>query len=116
MGLFKKMQSIFHADWCSICQCQMKEKKRQLYMLPMIVGHYVSHDDPNYYKKNLIKVNCKADIPTGTYACGAIIYECPQCGNRIVKLSIFLPVRDEEKYEDSICYKNGELDDFIWKS
>lgn len=49
------------------------------------------------------------------YACGAILYECPECGHRAVKLSIFLPVRDVEKPEDAFYFENGELDDFIWK-
>ncbi len=116
MGLFKKIGSIFHDDWCRKCQTKMEEKKRQLYMLPMTVGHYSSHSDANYYKKNLIKVNKKADIPVGKYACGIIKYKCPKCGYKITKLSIFLPVREQEKYEDSIYFENGELDDFIRES
>ena len=113
MKIFRKIRSIFHDDWCSKCQSQMDERKRQLYRLPMMVGHYTSHENANYYKENLVKVNCKADIPTGTYACGAIMYECPRCGHQAVKLSIFLPVRDIEKYEDSFYFENGELDDFL---
>jgi hypothetical protein len=115
MGFIRKICSVFHDDWCSKCQSKMDERKRQLYMLPMTVGHYVSHSNLDYYKQNLIKVNYKADIPTGTYACGIIVYECPKCNHRAVKLSIFLPVRDEEKYEDGMYLENGEMDDFIWK-
>ena len=84
-------------------------------MLPMTVGHYVSHENPDYYKKNLMKVSCKAEIPTATYACGITVYECQECGHRAVKLSIFLPVRDIEKPEDAFYFEKGELDDFIWK-
>ena len=97
------------------CQSQMEEKKRQLYMSPMIVGNYTSHENAEYYKKNLIKVNQKSDIPTGNYACGMIQYECPECGHEAVKLSIFLPVRDIEKQEDAFLFEKGELDDFIRK-
>ncbi|MCI9366548.1 MAG: hypothetical protein HFJ54_08720 [Clostridia bacterium] len=64
MGIFKKLREKFHDDWCSKCQSKMDEKKRVLYMLPMRVGHYIEHKDAEYYKKNLIKVNRKADIPT----------------------------------------------------
>ncbi len=115
MGFLKKFRAIFHDDWCSKCQTQMDETFHQLYMLPMMVGHYISHKDANYYKRNLIKVNRKADIPIGTYACGVISYKCPECGHQIVKLSIFLPVRDQEKYEETIYFDNEELDDFIRK-
>lgn len=115
MGIFRKMKSIFHDDWCNKCQSQMDERMRKLYMLHMTVGHYTSHKNADYYKNNLVKVNRKADIPVGTYACGAIMYECPNCGNRAVKLSIFLPVRDIEKYEDAIYFENGELDEFLFK-
>ena len=64
MGIFRKIREKFHDDWCSKCQNPMEEKRRNLYMLPMSVGHYMEHKDPEYYKKNLIKVNRKADIPT----------------------------------------------------
>lgn len=113
MGLFQKIRSFFHDDICSQCQNQMEEKKRQLYVLPMMVGHYQEHKEAEYYKKNLQKVKCKADIPSGMYACGAIMYECPECSHRLVKLSIFLPVRDQEKYEDTVWFQNGEMDEFI---
>lgn len=82
-------------------------------MLPMMVGHYVAHKDADYYKKNLVPVDKKADIPTGMYACGIIEYKCPKCCHRAVKLSIFLPVRDQEKPEDAYLFENGEMDDFL---
>ncbi len=113
MGFLRKLRSNFHDDWCSECQNVMEERSRKLYMLPMMVGHYVSHNEPEYYKQNLILVNCKADIPTGKYACGIIAYRCPECFHKAVKLSIFLPVRDQEKYEDVFYFKNGEMDDFV---
>ena len=114
MGFLRKMLAIFHDNWCSKCQSEMDERGRKLYMLPMIVGNYISHKDVKYYKDNLIKVNRKADIPTGNYACGIIEYQCPECGHRTVKLSIFLPVREQEKYEETIFFENGELDGFIF--
>ncbi len=115
MGLLRKIGSFFHDDWCNKCQSQMNEIGRRLYILPMRVGHYYSHKDADYYKRNLIRVERKSDIPTATYACGAIHYWCPKCSNRIVKLSIFLPVRDEEKYEETIYFENGELNELFEK-
>ena len=113
MGILRKMRSIFHEDWCNQCRSKMDEKGRALYMLPMTVGHYSSHSDAEYYKKNLYRVNKKADIPAGTYACGIVSYQCPSCGHRMVRVSIFLPVRDQEKHEETICFENGELDGFL---
>lgn len=113
MGLFKKVRLLFHDDLCPTCMESMEERGRQLYMLPMMVGHYESHESALYYKKNLRKVCRKADIPTGQYACGIIAYRCPNCGYRKVKVSVFLPVRDQEKYEDTIYFENGEMDDFL---
>lgn len=115
MGPFRKMRQIFHDDWCSRCTAEMEVIRKQLYMMPMYVGHYVSHEEPEYYKKNLIPVSKKADIPTGRYACGAITYRCPNCGHRAVKLDIFLPVRGVEKREDARYYERGEMDDFLWQ-
>lgn len=113
MKFLRKARSIFHDDWCSKCYEPMDVYKKELYMLPMMVGHYVSHTNPNYYKKNLIKVNSKKEIPVGTYACGIYVYKCPACSHKATKLSIFLPVRDVEKSEDAFLFENGEMDDFI---
>ena len=66
------------------------------------------------YRKNLCKVEKKADIPAGMYACGAIQYRCPECGKRITLLDPFLPVRGEEKHEGNILFEKGELDEFLW--
>jgi len=116
MGIFKKFQSIFHEDWCPKCQIPMDKMQKQLYMLPMMVGHYVSHKDATYYINHLCKVNRKSEIPSGAYACGIISYRCPSCSHGIVRLSIFLPVRDQEKLEEIIDYENGELDEFLRNS
>lgn len=113
MKLLRKMRSAFHDDWCSECTEVMEVRKKQLYMLPIMVGHYSSHSEASYYKKNLVKVEKKKDIPTGYYACGIHVYRCPKCHHKVVKLSIFLSVRDQEKYEENIYFKNGEMDDFI---
>lgn len=113
MGFLRKARAVFHDDWCSQCQSEMEVLKKQLYMLPMMVGHYISHSDAEYYKKNLILVSKKADIQTGMYACGIILYKCPKCCHRAVKLSIFLPVRDQEKQEEAFLFEKGEFDDFL---
>ena len=47
------------------------------------------------------------------YACGIITYWCSNCGRKVTKLSIFLPVRDIEKYEEAFLFENGEFDNFI---
>ncbi len=113
MSFFRKLKAPFHDDWCPECTAVLDVMQKQLYMLPMLVGNYTSHADAAYYIRNLIKVNKKADIPTGHYACGIHAYRCPDCGLRIVKLTIFLPVREEEKYEDTVVFRNGEMDAFL---
>lgn len=113
MKMIRKMRSFFHDDWCSECTEEMEVLKKQLYMLPMTVGHYVSHREASYYIKNLVKVDKKKDIPTGYYACGLHSYRCPKCGHRSVKLSIFLPVRNEEKQEEVLFFEKGEMDELF---
>lgn len=113
MKILKKARSVFHDDWCKKCYTKMEIFDRHLYMLPMSVGHYVSHSDAVYYINNLYKVNRKADIPVGMYACGITRYTCGKCGYKLTKLSIFLPVRDQEKHEEFVYFDNGELDSFL---
>lgn len=116
MGFFRKARAVFHDEWCSQCLNEMDVVHKRLYALPMKVGGYVSHTEPEYYKRNMTPVSKKADIPPGQYACGAIVYRCPNCGHRAVKLDIFLPVRGMEKREDARYYEKGELDDFLWQT
>lgn len=116
MGLFDKLFAKYQDDWCSECKCKMDKERKQLFALPgTTVGHYVEHTDPGFYQKNLYIVDKKADIPPGMYACGAILYRCQSCGRRVTVLDPFLPVRDEEKHEGTIAFKNGELDSFLWR-
>ncbi len=115
MGLIGKWLRKYQDDWCRDCKREMEEARKQLFALPNVsVGHYTEHREPEFYEKNLYMVDKKADIPPGMYACGAIQYRCPECGKRVTVLDPFLPVRDEEKHEGSIVFRDGELDDFLW--
>lgn len=110
MGLFRRMRHVFHEDWCSECLAEMEVTRKQLYAMPeQRVGHYVPHEDAEYYKTALTPVRKKAEIPTGIYACGLTEYRCPMCGHRAVKVSVFLPVRDVEKSEQVLYFDHGEL-------
>ncbi len=114
MGFFRNIRSIFHDDWCSRCKSQMEVVRKQLYALPdQRVGHYKAHDDAAYYQKTLVPIEKKAQVPTGMYACGMHVYRCPQCGHQAVKLTVFLPVRDEEKVEQALYFEDGEMDAFL---
>lgn len=113
MSIIKKIKALFKDNSCNECYADMDEEKRKLFMFPAMVDHYTRHEEAEYYLNNLIPVSKKVDIPTGVYACGAIKYTCPKCGHKMVKLSIFLPVRDQEKYEDTLFFNNGEVDDLF---
>ena len=41
--MFKKFRATFHDDWCPDCYEKMEVLKKQLYSLPLMVGHYESH-------------------------------------------------------------------------
>ena len=115
MGLLNKLFAKFLDDWCRDCKCEMERHRKQLFAMPkMSVGNYVEHKDADFYQKNLCVVDKKADIPPGMYACEAIQYRCPECGRRVTVMDPFLPVRDEEKHEGTVVFRNGELDDFLW--
>ena len=115
MGIFRTVRGKLRGNWCGDCDLEMEPVFRRLYGLPtMTVGHYVIHSEPEYFKKHLVPVEKKAEIPTGMYACGIIAYRCPQCGRRVAKLSVFLPVRDIEKEEQTLYFERGEMDDFLW--
>lgn len=115
MGILSRLKGKFRDDWCGKCQTEMTLLGKPLYALPtMRVGHYVQHDDADYYKKNLVPIRQKSQVPAGMYACGMHLYRCPVCGHRAVKLTVFLPVREEEKIEQLLLFENGEMDDFVF--
>ena len=117
MAFLRKLREKFHDDWCSQCTAQMETVYRRLYALPdQRVGHYVSHREVQYYLDHLVPVEKKADIPTGTYACGVTAFRCPECGHRAVLLSVFLPVRDMEKGEENLYFEQGEMDPLLWNT
>ncbi len=114
MGLFRKIKNRMREDWCSKCQDEMNLAGKQLYALPtMMVGHYIAHEDAAYYRNNLVPIRKKAEIPTGMYACGIHHYRCPLCGDHVYRLTVFLPVRDEEKLEQKLCYGYEEMGAFF---
>ncbi len=113
MNLLKRIKSKFKDDVCENCGGNCLVTFKQLYLLDQTVGHYTRYENASYYKKNLYKVEKKSDIPTGVYACGITEYTCEECHKSLVKLAIFLPVRDQEMYEVPVYFKNGEMDDFI---
>ncbi len=113
MNWIKKIKSKFKDDICEACGGDCRVTYKQLYLMDQTVGHYVRHENASYYKKNLYKIEKKSDIPSGVYACGITEYTCDDCHKNLVKLAIFLPVRDQEMYETPIYFKNGEMDDFI---
>ncbi len=113
MGLFSKLKAAVKDDWCGDCSSKMDEIEKRLYLMPMSVGHYVDHKEAQYYIKNLIPINSKAEVPIGMYACRITVYRCPECQKRIAMVLPFLPVRDQERTEFAHYYKNGELDSFI---
>lgn len=117
MGFFQKAKAWLLDDHCTGCAVPMDTVKKQLYMLPnLIVGHYVAYDDPHFYESHMVQVNKKADIPTGFYACYAYVYQCPKCHKQVVKLKIFLPVRDQEQLEDTYLYEEPSLIKFVLES
>jgi len=113
--MLRRLRRLFHDDWCGVCAAQMEIQRRRLFAMPgMRVGHYVSHGEPEYFVKNLVAVERKAEIPVGMYACGLTAYRCPECGHRAVKAQVFLPVRDQEKPEEAFLFESGELDCLLW--
>ncbi len=114
MGWMGKLYACFHRNCCESCLCEQDLVREQLYALPtMQVGRYIRCSDVRYYRRALEKVRSKTEIPTGMYACRIQKYLCPKCGKKMVRLTIFLPVRDKEMVEQVLYYNDGEMDGFI---
>ena len=111
MGLFKKGPK---GEKCSVCKEIMELKSEQLYAMPNHhVGHYGVKEEGAYFKRNLVPIESKAQIPTGMYACRARLYHCPKCGHEMIRFHPFLPVRDQEMAEFPVTLEYAELDAFL---
>ena len=110
MGIFSTITKRFKDNWCKECKSEMNTAAKQLFWMPMTVGHYTEHKDAGYYLKNLQPIMNKKQIPPGYYACEVTMYRCSGCGKRITVVSPFLRVRNEEKNEIGQIYEKGELD------
>ena len=110
------LKRIFFGDGCSKCGSRVPPVliNKRLFALPtMTVGHSThlwEEGAAEYLIQHLVPISKKAEIPAGMYACGVVSYRCPECGYHWVQADIFLPVRDQEKHEQNIWFKNGELD------
>ncbi|MGO5116259.1 hypothetical protein ACTQ33_14825 [Candidatus Avoscillospira sp. LCP25S3_F1] len=111
MGLFRKLKAVLRDDWCGTCQVPMDTTFQRIYTLPMTVGHYRAHKNPAYYLENLRRVS--GEIMPGVYVCELTAYRCPDCGHRVVRLCIYLPVRGNRKFEDTYEFTHGELDELL---
>lgn len=110
MGLLDKLKAKLRDDWCADCSRKLEiQGEPRIYSLPMMVGQYREHDDPVYYLRNLRPVFDIKSLPNGQYASRMTILRCPGCGCRRERLSIFLPVRGEEKFESVHFFENDEL-------
>lgn len=115
MGLLSKIKGKLLYNWCDICSIEMTQLgTKQLYALPeILVGHYVDHTEPEWYKKHMHPVTSRSQIPAGMYACSLYSLQCPSCYKKITVLTTFLPVRDINKTEEVHIYKNKEFDDIL---
>lgn len=110
MSLYGKIRSFFSDSWCRQCGVVLEEQgKETFFVLPMNVGEYISHTNPNYYVKQARYIASWDEIPTGAYACCFFVFSCPQCGEKVQFLRVFLKVRDMSKSEDFYTFKHGEL-------
>ena len=115
MSLFKKAKAWFRDDWCTECVAPMEARKKQLFLLPMTVGHYETFDSAGYYLRNLIRISKKSDIPAGTYASRVYLYHCPSCDKNVAKVVNFLPLRDQEQIEETFLFEDQDFFDFVSK-
>lgn len=116
MGLVENIRRRKDPDWCRQCKRERKQEERRLFAMPKLnVGNYAEYIGPDFYRDALYPVVSRSDIPAGMYACWTVLYRCPVCGSTTTVLEPFLPVRDQQKREKEIVFRDGELDDVLWR-
>ncbi len=111
MGLFSRGPK---GERCRVCKELMEAREERLYAMPSVtVGHYVRREHGEWYRRGLVPISSKAQIPTGMYGARAKLYKCPRCGQEKAVITPFLPVRDAEKTELPVTLEYLELEAFL---
>lgn len=97
---------------CKECKGKMVEAGEHLYLLPVKLSE--KHEESaEYYIRNAKKIQSTDEIPSGTRACRMFIFECQNCGHKIVSVVDFLHVRGSEVLEGGDIYPFDKFKDFF---
>lgn len=74
---------------CKKCKIRMTAGDGTLYLIPAMFD--MKHEESaEYYLHNAKRIKDESQIPKGQRACYMYVFQCPQCGEKIVSVVDFL--------------------------
>lgn len=93
---------------CKQCKGTMTSRKQYLALLPVFFDE-TYEASAVYYQNCTIPIESEEEIPTGRRACYIHVFQCENCGKKLISVVDFLKVREQ------FLIKGGEnypYDDF----
>lgn len=97
---------------CKICKGKMVDTTSYLYLIP---AHFseTHEESAKYYLNHAVRIESTEQIPNGNRACYMYIFECQNCGHRIVSVVDFLKVRESELIKGGDIYPYEDFQEFF---
>lgn len=79
---------------CKQCKGEMTSRKQYLALIPAYFDD--EHEETaEYYINNITPISDESEIPTGRRDCCIHVFQCGNCGNKLISVVDFLKVRDK---------------------
>ncbi len=99
---------VFREPKCKECRVKIEKEEKLLFLIPVWTDQENSAS-LDYYCKNMRPISSVHEIPTGQRACRVLLYFCPQCGEKKIRIDDFILVRNEEVVHDTEYYDETAL-------
>lgn len=112
--LFKALLKIDEkcVEKCAKCKGKMVDTISYLYLIPAKFDD-VHEESADYYINNAMKIESEEQIPNGNRACRMFVFQCQNCGHKIVSVVDFLKVRECELVKCGDVYPYDTFKNFF---
>lgn len=101
-----------NAEKCEVCKGKMIDTTSYLYLLPVQFSD--EHEESaEYYINNATRIESTEQIPNGNRACYMYVFQCQDCGHKMVSVVDFLKVRENELMKGGDIYPYEKFRDFL---
>ena len=100
------------AEKCKMCKGKMVDTTSYLFLIPAKFDD--EHEESaEYYINNATRIENEEQIPNGNRACRMYLFQCQDCGHKMVSVVDFLKVRENQLIKGGDLYPYEKFEDFL---